>query len=214
MAAPAAARPARRPRHRARPAHGHAAHCPARPAVAVLAGHLVDLCRPDQHPRQPPPVHRPRHARNRGHDPVRADRRRLDRGPARPADGRFAERLHDQPLGPAQTVHPRRLAPRRRRSCTAIAASNFARRDRCRSWSCCSSAATSPRARSRATSPTSCRPTRSAWPARSSGLMQIMGQVAGFTIGSIAAVTHNYFLATIVARCARADDDARASYSG
>ena len=29
------------------------------------------------------------------------------------------------------------------------------------------------------------------------GLMQVMGQVAGFTIGSIAAVTHNYFLATI-----------------
>jgi MFS family permease len=29
------------------------------------------------------------------------------------------------------------------------------------------------------------------------GLMQIMGNVAGFTIGSIAAVTHNYFLATI-----------------
>lgn len=29
------------------------------------------------------------------------------------------------------------------------------------------------------------------------GLMQIMGNVAGFTIGSIAAVTHNYFLATM-----------------
>ena len=29
------------------------------------------------------------------------------------------------------------------------------------------------------------------------GLMQVMGQVAGFTIGSIAAVTHNYFLATV-----------------
>jgi len=29
------------------------------------------------------------------------------------------------------------------------------------------------------------------------GLMQVMGQVAGFTIGSIAAITHNYFLATI-----------------
>ncbi len=29
------------------------------------------------------------------------------------------------------------------------------------------------------------------------GLMQVMGQVAGFTIGSIAAITHNYSLATI-----------------
>ena len=29
------------------------------------------------------------------------------------------------------------------------------------------------------------------------GLMQIMGQVAGFTIGSIAAATHNYVAGTM-----------------
>ena len=91
---------------------------------------------------------------------------RVHRGP-RPADGRLDQRLHDQPVRPAQAVHPGR------HRCSMCCSSSGSRlRTRCwrsgPSWSCSSSARTSRRGRSRATCPTSSRPCRSGWRAASS----------------------------------------------
>ena len=85
----------------------------------------------------------------------------------RPADGRLDQRLHDQPLGPSQAVHRDRVRARRRLPDRDRDVADLPRRSS-RSWCCCSSARISPRARSRAICPTSCRRRRSASRARSS----------------------------------------------
>ena len=88
---------------------------PAGPDLALLAG-------PDGDRRRGRPV---RHATasssttscpqdERRDDAVPGRHRRLDRRDHRPADRRLHQRLHGQPLGPAQAVHRVRLAARRR----------------------------------------------------------------------------------------------------
>ena len=86
------------------------------------------------------------------HDPRRRPGgRRHHRGP-RPADRRFDQRLHDQPVRATQAVHPHRHD--RSTSCSSSGSPRRTRSSRSRrSSSCSSSARTSPRVRSRATCP-------------------------------------------------------------
>ena len=109
--------------------------------------------------------------------------RRGDRADRHPAHGRDDQRLHGDALGPPQAVHLRRRAARRR----------LPARDRHsarRTWrwspstSCSSSARTSPRARSRATCPTSCRSEQVGLASGLMGTMIVLGTIAGVGIAT------------------------------